>query len=129
MRCGRREPVKIVDLARDLIRLSGLEPGEDVEVKFTGIRPGEKMFEELSTDEERAVKTWHHKIFIGRVPPADWEGLLRGIEGLREKADVLEEGEIREALRGLIPEFQGGRFVDNTPAIAMAAVVAAGPAN
>src|SRR5690606_37718358 len=57
------QPVKIVDLAQDLIRLSGLKPHQDIEIKFTGIRPGEKLFEELSTDDEQADKTAHGKIF------------------------------------------------------------------
>src|SRR4029078_955868 len=58
------DPVKIVDLARDLITLSGLRPDDDVEIKFTGIRPGEKLFEELSTASEHADKTRHPKVFI-----------------------------------------------------------------
>jgi len=110
------EPVKIVDLARDLIRLSGLEPDMDVEVKITGIRPGEKLFEELSTDEERAEKTLHPKIFIGRVCAANWKALVRGIDDLRDRIDLLEEREVYDALRGLIPEFQGGKFVDGVGA-------------
>ena len=71
----------------------------------TGIRPGEKLFEELATDEERADKTRHSKIFIGRVRPADWKALVRGIDDLGEKTDVLDGRQIYEALRGLIPEF------------------------
>jgi len=119
------EPVKIVDLARDLIRLSGLEPEQDVEIKFTGIRPGEKLFEELSTDEERAEKTRHAKIFIGRVQPADWQALVRGIDELGEKTDVLEERQIYQALRGLIPEFRSKGFADAKPGEAVAAEGAA----
>jgi len=61
------EPVKIVDLARDLIRLSGLREGEDIEIQFSGMRPGEKLFEEIATDAEQADKTAHPKIFVGRV--------------------------------------------------------------
>ncbi|MFH1811250.1 MAG: nucleoside-diphosphate sugar epimerase/dehydratase [Pseudomonadota bacterium] len=100
------EPVKIVDLARDLILLSGLEPDKDVEIQFTGVRPGEKLFEELATDTERADKTRHHKIFVGRVQPADWDKLNRGIADLQARTDALDERQIYEALRGLIPEFQ-----------------------
>lgn len=65
------EPVKIVDLARDLITLSGFKPDEDIEIKFSGVRPGEKLFEELSTDAEHASKTKHPKIFIGRIATCD----------------------------------------------------------
>lgn len=60
------EPVRIVDLARDLVRLSGLDPDKDIEIKFTGVRPGEKLFEELLTAEEGTVATCHERIFIAR---------------------------------------------------------------
>lgn len=100
-------PVKIVDLARDLIRLSGLEPDRDIEIRFTGIRPGEKLFEELSTDEEKADKTKHEKIFVGRIQPADWNQLKAGIEALSSDTDHFDERQIYEALRKLIPEFSG----------------------
>ncbi|MBO6741258.1 MAG: polysaccharide biosynthesis protein, partial [Phycisphaerales bacterium] len=71
------EPVKIVDLARDLIQLSGLVPGRDVEIEFSGVRPGEKLFEELCVDAEHAEKTRHDKIFVGRRPPATLSQALR----------------------------------------------------
>ncbi len=63
------EPVKIVDLARDLVRLSGLDPDKDVEVVFTGVRPGEKLFEELLTAEEGTAATEHERIFVAKSPP------------------------------------------------------------
>src|SRR6185295_2600872 len=81
------EPVKIVDLARDLIRLSGYAPGEDIEVKFTGIRPGEKLFEELSTDDECADKTKHPKIFVGKFRPYDWARVEQGFKELQALTD------------------------------------------
>jgi FlaA1/EpsC-like NDP-sugar epimerase len=60
------EPVKVVDLARDLIRLSGLEEGREIDVVFTGLRPGEKLFEELYNDAETRLSTPHPKIFRAR---------------------------------------------------------------
>ena len=61
------EPVRILDLAEDMIRLSGLTPYEDVDVVFTGIRQGEKLFEELEMTGENLLKTRHPKIFIGNI--------------------------------------------------------------
>jgi FlaA1/EpsC-like NDP-sugar epimerase len=60
------EPVRIADLASDLIRLSGLEPGRDIEIKYTGLRPGEKLFEELFGEGEAYIRTAHEKIFVCR---------------------------------------------------------------
>jgi FlaA1/EpsC-like NDP-sugar epimerase len=85
------EPVRIVDLARDLIRLSGLEPGEDIEIRFTGIRPGEKLREELFTDREKMSATKHSRILIARND--DGEGAEREVASL---ADKLDGGRIEE---------------------------------
>ena len=65
------EPVRIVDLARNLILLSGLQPGSDIEIKFSGTRPGEKLYEEMCTDEENTVETPHEKIRTFRGPEVD----------------------------------------------------------
>jgi len=101
------EPVKIVDLARDLITLSGLRPGEDIEIKFNGIRPGEKLFEQLTTDAEHADKTRHPKIFIGRVASPGWSEAVRGIDNLLALVDGGSPDRIRIALHGLVPEYSG----------------------
>ncbi len=84
------EPVKITQLAEDIIRLSGLEPGSDIEIVFTGVRPGEKMFEEILTTEERAVATKHSKIFVSRDSQDGCQGLIRGLEEAKTEADDLE---------------------------------------
>lgn len=99
------EPVKIVDLARDLITLSGLHPGEDIEIQFTGIRPGEKLFEELSVAEEKADKTAHPKIFIGRLKARDLGDLDGRLAGLADLANQGDPDELRRRLAELIPEF------------------------
>ncbi|MGB4385622.1 MAG: polysaccharide biosynthesis protein, partial [Caldicoprobacterales bacterium] len=77
------EPVKIADLARDLIRLSGLEPDVDIEIKFTGLRPGEKLYEELLLEEEGLTATYHEKIFIGKPTSIDLDELKKELEVLR----------------------------------------------
>lgn len=99
------EPVKIVDLANDLIKLSGLNPGEDIEIEYTGMRPGEKMFEELLTDEEITSSTRHTKIFSAKTsgyPQESFDGLL---EELFERACKHEGSAIREQLKSIIPTY------------------------
>lgn len=98
------EPVRIVDLARDMIRLSGLRPDEDVEIRYTGLRPGEKLFEELGTTEDRVEKTRHPKIFIGRIPKTDPGIIDRGLARLEALALDGDEKALREALADLVPE-------------------------
>jgi FlaA1/EpsC-like NDP-sugar epimerase len=99
------EPVKIVDLARDLITLSGLRPGEDIEIAFSGIRPGEKLFEELSADGENADKTRHPKIFVGRFRPFDWETVDEGMKALHECSDGADDDRVRACFKALVPEY------------------------
>ncbi len=103
------EPVKIVDLARDLITLSGLRPDEDIEIRFSGVRAGEKLFEELSTDAEHADKTKHPKVFIGRIKAHAWEGVTVGVETLLELANGTAHERIRGAIGDLVPEYQSAR--------------------
>jgi FlaA1/EpsC-like NDP-sugar epimerase len=98
------QPVKIVDLARDLIRLSGLVPDEDIDITFSGIRPGEKLFEELSSVAENASKTRHPKIFVGTFKPYAWERIAAGLTKLHEHTGSNGD-DIRNAFRELVPEF------------------------
>jgi FlaA1/EpsC-like NDP-sugar epimerase len=100
------EPVKIVDLARDLITLSGLVPEKDIEIRFSGLRPGEKLFEELSTAEEQAEKTRHPKIFIGRLPARPLSQVATEIEGMVDRANTATMADCIERLRALVPELQ-----------------------
>ena len=103
------EPVRIVDLARDLITLSGLRPGEDIDIEITGVRPGEKLFEELSTDAEHADKTKHPKVFIGRIKPHDWDATLAGVQALIEAAEVGVVERVRAVLGEIVPEYREAR--------------------
>ncbi|MGC4079581.1 MAG: aminotransferase class I/II-fold pyridoxal phosphate-dependent enzyme [Rubrivivax sp.] len=100
------QPVKIVDLARDLIRLSGLRPDEDIEIAFSGIRPGEKLFEELSSSAENASKTRHPKIFVGTFKPYDWDRVAAGYQALHECSDGADQERLRLTFQDLVPEYQ-----------------------
>jgi FlaA1/EpsC-like NDP-sugar epimerase len=100
------EPIRIVDLARDLISLSGLEEGRDIDIKFTGMRPGEKLFEELFVPGEEYKRTRHEKIFIAAnassfVPV----GLDSHIKALEESATMNDRDAIVRNLQSLIPEY------------------------
>ncbi len=100
------EPVKIVDLARDLIKLSGFVPGEDIEIKFTGMRPGEKLFEELATDDEHADRTKHPKIFIGKFRPYELARIEACFAQLHELSDGSDRDAIKGAFAALVPEYR-----------------------
>lgn len=102
------QPVKIVDLARDLIRLSGLQPDVDIKLKFTGVRPGEKLFEELIADDERTLQTAHPSILVGRLKASNFEstlGAVNTIVGAAHKS--APEAELRQVLGLLVPEYSG----------------------
>jgi FlaA1/EpsC-like NDP-sugar epimerase len=98
------EPVKILELARDMIRLSGLNP-DDIEIVFSGTRPGEKLFEELSFDEENLEKTRHKKIFIGKQDARDFSANHNAYEALLEAADRDDDVEVRKLLKRLVPSY------------------------
>jgi len=98
------QPVKIVDLARDMIHLSGLTPGEDIEIVFTGMRPGEKLFEELGTSADLVDRTRHEKVFVGKIPQMAPEAVMAAVTRM---AGVVRDGDgkaIRAELQKLIPE-------------------------
>ena len=105
------EPVKIVDLARELITLSGFRPGEDIELVFTGSRPGEKLFEELSIKGEDMQLTRHPKIGIWKNIPVDHDKVQAGINELLSMAKKQDYNEIVKKIKELVPEYTGG---DNT---------------
>jgi FlaA1/EpsC-like NDP-sugar epimerase len=99
------EPVKIVDLARDLIQLSGFTE-QEIPIVFSGIRPGEKLYEELSVAEEQAHRTQHPKIFIGRTTAAPYEIAASKIEELRATVeDGADPARVRQTLASFVPEF------------------------
>ena len=100
------EPVKIVDLARNLITLSGFEPDKDIEIVYTGLRPGEKLKEDLLTEGEGIQKTDLGKIFITQAEGRDWASLLNSIATLEHCADNNENERIRQILKDLIADYR-----------------------
>lgn len=100
------EPVRILDLATAMIRLSGVEAHDDIEVRFTGLRPGEKLYEELVTDSEVAGPTSHPKIFkLREHTPRDWKAVQKKITDLEKLAMAGESGSVRAAIRVIVPEY------------------------
>jgi FlaA1/EpsC-like NDP-sugar epimerase len=99
------EPVRIVDLARDLIRLSGFRPDVDIEIKFAGIRPGEKLYEELLTDEEGTMASRHQKIFVARKAEPALETFEESMNMLFAAAASRDGARVREVLKYLIPSY------------------------
>ncbi|MHC2994193.1 MAG: polysaccharide biosynthesis protein [Candidatus Atribacteria bacterium] len=106
------EPVKVVDVARDLIFLSGFVPDEDIEIKFIGLRPGEKLFEELLTKEERSRvlgDTGHEKIFIAQVEEVDGGKLEKDIKELEVLAKEMDMEGIVRKLQEVVPSYKPNR--------------------
>ena len=99
------EPVKIVSLAENLIKLSGFEPYKDIEIQFTGLRPGEKLYEELSLEEEldERKKTGNEKIFVTKPLEIDDEQLEKDIKAIGD----LQPEEVRAYLKRLVPNYRG----------------------
>lgn len=98
------EPIKIADLAKNLIRLSGYEPDRDIEIEYTGLRPGEKLFEELLMEEEGLSSTSNKLIFIGKQIDIDEEEFLEKVLEL-DKAAKEEVDDIRERIMELVPTY------------------------
>lgn len=100
------DPVKIKDLAENLIRLSGYTPGEDIKIEYTGLRPGEKLYEELLMDEEGIQKTKSRKIYIGKPISLDENRLTQDLEVLKSICDKGSKEEIIQMLLKIVPTFK-----------------------
>lgn len=98
------EPVKIAELAKNLIRLSGYEPGRDISIEYTGLRPGEKLYEELLMSEEGLLDTDNKLIHIGKPIKMDEEGFLKAVEALDEAAKK-EVTDIRHMIKQIVPTY------------------------
>ena len=96
----------ILELAKEMIRLSGLEPDKDIPIVFTRPRPGEKLFEEILNAEEGSVATRHQKIFIAKLSPTDKNQLDISLKTLRELLDSSDREKIQKALQSIVPSYK-----------------------
>ena len=104
------EPVKIYDMANKLIKLSGLEPGVDVQIKITGLRPGEKLYEEILMEEEGLTETKHDKIHIAKPCNVDIKMIVEKLNKLRKLVDTNNNeqiNEIKEVMHEVVPTYKG----------------------
>lgn len=99
------ESVKIQSLAEELIKLSGFQPFEDIDIVYIGLRPGEKLYEELLLDDEGVLPTPHNKICVARSAPPSHELLVRDIQSLVSDAKDLDLDGVRKKLKTLVPEY------------------------
>src|SRR5690606_18756997 len=98
------EPVRILDLAEGLVRLSGLEPYRDVPIQFTGMRPGEKLHEELTSLLEQTVPSSVDRIRIVQAPESAADAILLGLNRLSQAVKACDDARLLDAIRTLVPE-------------------------
>lgn len=99
-------PVKILDMAERMIRLSGLEPYEDIDIQITGLRPGEKLYEELLNDTSTSLPTHHPKIMISKVPLGDFDEINSKIKTIIKTATRHKDKQVVMLLKDLVPEYK-----------------------
>ena len=99
------EPVKIYDLAKNLIRLSGYKPDEDIKIEVCGLRPGEKLYEELLMDEEGLTNTSHDKIFVGKPIDIEREELVGYLQELEDAVKTNDNEKIKATIEKVVPTY------------------------
>jgi FlaA1/EpsC-like NDP-sugar epimerase len=100
------KPVKIIDLARKMIKLAGYLPEKDIKIKIVGLRPGEKLYEELLNDSSKTIATYHEKIMIAEEIQDEFESLHADINDLIANVNYLENDEIVRKMKNIVPEFK-----------------------
>ena len=105
------EPVRISDMAQKMIRLSGMEPGREMEIVYTGLRPGEKLYEELLATSENTRPTHHPRILIGQVRKEDPQTVMAAVDRLGELATAADEDELVKLMKELVPEYRSNNSV------------------
>ncbi len=98
------EPVRIAYLAEQMIRLSGKEPGKDIQIVYTALRPGEKLYEELFHEKEKLLTTQHEKILLATHRPIAWDGLNKKMDAIEVACEQFDEAELLKLIDSLVPE-------------------------
>src|SRR4029077_13803889 len=106
------EPVRILDLAHNMIQLAGLVPGEDIEIRVTGLRPGEKLFEEIALDGENILPTHHKQIRIFKGKEIEPQILASWMTRLHSAIDARDDHIVLRQLAELVPEYKSPKLVD-----------------
>lgn len=105
------KPVRIADLARNMISLAGFEPDKDIKIVYTGLRPGEKLYEELLNSKENTIPTGHKKISVAKVREYSFKTILQEYETLRDLAKKMDKmGTVRQ-MKAIVPEFKSQNSV------------------
>lgn len=121
MSCGNQifvfdmgKSVKIVDLARRMIELAGFKVGKDIKIEFTGLRPGEKLYEEVLSNEENTTKTDHEKIRIAIVREYDYNEAINAVGKLKELATEVRIIDLVKKMKEIVPEYKSknSRFAE-----------------
>jgi FlaA1/EpsC-like NDP-sugar epimerase len=99
------KPVKILDMAERMIKLSGLKPYKDIEIAITGLRPGEKLYEELLSDTAQTLPTYHSKIMVSKVPAEDYEWVNLKIQAIVKATKQSRKSEVVQKIKELVPEY------------------------
>ncbi|MBK0382013.1 polysaccharide biosynthesis protein [Pedobacter sp. SD-b] len=117
------QSVKIVELAKKMIKLSGLIPNQDIKIEFTGLRPGEKLYEELLNNQENNLPTHHHKIMVAKVMVYDFDKVSKEVDKLIDTACYYKDKEVVRLMKKIVPEYKSNNSIyeelDNLEAIAV----------
>lgn len=108
------EPLKISYLAEQMIRLSGKTPGDDIEIKFTGLRPGEKLYEELFYKQEDLLQTKHDKILLAKSTKSEWDEIERKMASLEQACNQFDEAQVQRLLYELVPELSEQQAISSS---------------
>ena len=120
------KPVKIYDLAENLIRLSGYTPNKDIKIEITGLRPGEKLYEELLMNNDNLTKTAHNKIFIDKPETISLNKIIKQIDDLLFVAKIGNKNMLKDKLKEIVPTYNSPEFYNNKRALEEAAVTTGG---